>query len=108
MFSKMRITKSTENCLEHETLKTEPAQADAVVVGAGAGLSTAAGFVYNGERFTHYFSDLEAKYGFRICIRKAIIRILRWRSIGRTGAVISLPIGLWMRRNRYTTDFFSL
>ncbi len=65
MFSKMRITKSTENCLEQiEKLKKELAQADAVVIGAGAGLSAAAGFAYTGERFQRYFSDFEAKYGF--------------------------------------------
>ncbi len=38
--------------------------ADALVVGAGAGLSTAAGFTYSGERFERYFSDFEGKYGF--------------------------------------------
>ena len=66
MFSKMRITKSTENCLEQiEKLKEELAQADAVVIGAGAGLSAAAGFEYTGERFTRYFSDFEEKYGFQ-------------------------------------------
>lgn len=39
-------------------------QADAVIIGAGAGLSTSAGFTYDGERFQRYFSDFEAKYGF--------------------------------------------
>ena len=39
--------------------------ADAVVVGAGAGLSTAAGLTYSGERFERYFGDFIAKYGFR-------------------------------------------
>ena len=38
---------------------------DVVVIGAGAGLSTSAGFVYTGERFEKYFSDFAAKYGFR-------------------------------------------
>ena len=38
--------------------------ADAVVIGAGAGLSASAGFVYDGERFERYFSDFEEKYGF--------------------------------------------
>ena len=37
---------------------------DAVMIGAGAGLSTAAGFVYSGERFRRVFPDFEAKYGF--------------------------------------------
>ncbi len=59
------MKQSTENCLEQiEKLKKELAQADAVVVGAGAGLSAAAGFVYTGERFKRYFSDFEEKYGF--------------------------------------------
>ena len=39
--------------------------ADAIVVGAGAGLSTAAGLAYSGERFERYFSDFIARYGFR-------------------------------------------
>ena len=39
------------------------AEADAVIIGAGAGLSASAGFTYDGERFEKYFSDFEAKYG---------------------------------------------
>lgn len=35
-----------------------------MVIGAGAGLSASAGFIYNGERFEQYFSDFRAKYGF--------------------------------------------
>lgn len=38
--------------------------ADCIVIGAGAGLSTSAGFDYSGERFKKYFSDFEEKYGF--------------------------------------------
>ncbi len=45
-------------------LKEALACADAVVIGAGAGLSTAAGFSYSGERFERYFRDFEEKYGF--------------------------------------------
>ena len=47
-----------------ERLKEETENADAVVIGAGAGLSTAAGFTYSGSRFEKYFSDFEEKYGF--------------------------------------------
>lgn len=39
--------------------------ADAVLVGAGAGLSTAAGLSYSGERFRRYFSDFAARFGIR-------------------------------------------
>ncbi len=47
-----------------QRLKEELACADAVVLGAGAGLSTSAGFIYNGERFERYFADFREKYGF--------------------------------------------
>ncbi len=47
-----------------ERLKELLWQADAVLAGAGAGLSTSAGFTYSGERFRMYFSDFEKKYGF--------------------------------------------
>lgn len=39
-------------------------QADAVIIGAGAGLSTAAGFIYTGQRFHEYFQDFIDRYGF--------------------------------------------
>ena len=45
-------------------LKTALDNAEAVVIGAGAGLSTSAGFVYSGERFHKHFHDFEAKYNF--------------------------------------------
>ena len=45
-------------------LKKEISDADAIVIGAGAGLSTSAGFTYSGERFRKYFFDFEEKYGF--------------------------------------------
>ena len=45
-------------------LKNEIETADAIVIGAGAGLSTSAGFIYSGERFREYFFDFEELYGF--------------------------------------------
>lgn len=47
-----------------ERLKDRLETADAIVIGAGAGLSTSAGFTYSGERFRKYFSDFAEKYGF--------------------------------------------
>lgn len=35
-----------------------------ILIGAGAGLSTAAGYTYDGERFRKYFVDFETAYGF--------------------------------------------
>jgi NAD-dependent SIR2 family protein deacetylase len=40
-------------------------QADVVVVGAGAGLSTSAGMTYSGERFDRYFADFSARFGIQ-------------------------------------------
>ena len=45
-------------------LKEAFERADAVIIGAGAGLSASAGFTYSGERFERYFSDFEEAYGF--------------------------------------------
>ena len=44
-------------------LKCELETADAIVIGAGAGLSTAAGLTYSGERFEKYFGDFAARFG---------------------------------------------
>lgn len=65
MFSRMKITPSTAGSWgQIDRLKKELDEAQAVVIGAGAGLSTSAGFVYNGERFRQHFADFEKKYGF--------------------------------------------
>ncbi len=65
MYSRMRIIKSTGTYSDNVTkLKQALADTDAVVIGAGAGLSTSAGFVYSGERFEKYFFDFGRKYGF--------------------------------------------
>lgn len=64
MFSKIQTTKSTESFSDNiKRLKNEIDTADAIVIGAGAGLSTSAGFDYAGERFEKYFSDFQKKYG---------------------------------------------
>ncbi|MBQ7544635.1 MAG: Sir2 silent information regulator family NAD-dependent deacetylase [Synergistaceae bacterium] len=47
-----------------ERLRKALADAEVIIVGAGSGLSTSAGYTYTGERFTKYFADFEEKYGF--------------------------------------------
>ena len=65
MYSKSGMKTSTEGCLRRiERLQEALEQADAVVIGAGAGLSASAGFTYSGERFEKYFGDFIARYGF--------------------------------------------
>lgn len=64
MFSKIKTMKSTENYLNNlKKLKEEFNTADAILIGAGAGLSASCGFDYIGERFEKYFSDFKEKYG---------------------------------------------
>lgn len=65
MFSRTKTTRSTRDySAEIERLRSALNAADTVVIGAGAGLSTAAGFTYSGERFRKNFADFEEKYGF--------------------------------------------
>lgn len=65
MFSKTWTKKSTPDYSEQiKSLQKALRETDSVVIGAGAGLSTSAGFVYDGERFEKYFSDFREKYGF--------------------------------------------
>ena len=57
---------STGACLDAiERLRRGIAEADAVVVGAGSGLSTASGMTYSGERFERNFADFIGRYGYR-------------------------------------------
>ena len=66
MYSKTATMKSTDGCYDKiSRLKEELNTADAVVIGAGAGLSASAGFTYTGKRFQKYFGDFIARYGFR-------------------------------------------
>ena len=65
MSGRISMTKSTGNYSDNiQRLKHAIDEADAVVIGAGAGLSTSAGFTYSGERFEKYFSEFREKYGF--------------------------------------------
>lgn len=64
MFSRIWTMKSTGSFSDNiKKLNMEMQTADAIVIGAGAGLSASAGFAYQGERFEKYFSDFREKYG---------------------------------------------
>ena len=66
MYSRTATMTSTSACCDNTLrLGQELDRAEAVVIGAGSGLSTSAGFTYTGERFQKYFGDFIAKYGFR-------------------------------------------
>ena len=64
MFSRTWTSESTGDYWQKiERLKAEIQGADAILIGAGAGLSSSAGLTYSGERFLKYFSDFHEKYG---------------------------------------------
>ena len=66
MFLRIQTSKSIEaSSAQLEKLKEAVKKADAILIGAGAGLSTSAGFTYSGQRFEQHFADFAAKYGFR-------------------------------------------
>lgn len=58
----MRSTEKSYNKMQELTEKIK--EADAVIIGAGSGLSTSAGYTYSGERFVKYFEDFIKKYHF--------------------------------------------
>ena len=59
-----RIPRSQDTPDGINKLKKALEESDAVIIGAGAGLSTSAGFTYTGERLEKYFSDFVGKYHF--------------------------------------------
>lgn len=66
MFSRILTKKSMKNYSDKiGRLQDVLERADAVLIGAGSGLSASAGFSYSGERFEKYFSDFRQKYGIQ-------------------------------------------
>lgn len=67
MFFKTKTSRSARNfSAEIDRLREALKRADAVIIGAGAGLSTSAGFTYTGERFLQHFSDFADQYGMTV------------------------------------------
>lgn len=66
MFLKKPIMKSTRGFSNSiKQLSKSLSEADAIIIGAGAGMSTSARFTYSGKRFEAYFSDFIQKYHFQ-------------------------------------------
>ncbi len=66
MFSNNQTMKSTDGFSEYSArLRELIDESDTIVIGAGAGLSAAAGLLYNGDRFSQNFPDFIEKYHYR-------------------------------------------
>ena len=63
-------------------------EADHVLIGAGAGLSAAAGLTYSGKRFQDNFGEFIEKYGMQDCTPQVFIRFPRKKNGGHTGVGI--------------------
>ena len=100
MFLRNLITTSTESYSEQiDRLKNEIENADAIVIGAGAGMSTSAGFTYDGERFEKHFADFRQEIRhFTICIQAVFILTRHLKNIGRGGHGISMSTAMIYRQ----------
>lgn len=65
MFSRIGLSKSMDYTEQVKQLKQALTQADAVIIGAGAGMSVSAGLTYTGLRFEEHFQDFIDQYHFR-------------------------------------------
>lgn len=63
-FSRLMRQSTRSFSAQIDRLQAALDEADAIIVGAGSGLSTAAGYTYSGERFERLFGDFAARYGF--------------------------------------------
>ena len=63
-FSRLTRQSTRSFSAQIDRLQAALDEADAIIVGAGSGLSTAAGYTYSGERFERLFGDFAARYGF--------------------------------------------
>lgn len=73
---------STNQSSQSDVLAQAIDEADAVVVGIGAGMSASDGFTYIGKRFTQNFPDFIEKYGFLICYRQVCIHLKVGKNTG--------------------------
>ena len=91
MFLRNLITTSTEDYSEQiNRLKNEIENADAIVIGAGAGMSTSAGFTYDGNALKSTLLTFAKSTVLPICILAAFILTIRLKNIGLGGQGISM------------------
>ena len=79
-------------------------EADKIVIGAGAGLSAAAGLTYSGSRFEVFFKDYIARYGMQDMFLQHFILLRPLRSAG----VIGLSIYIIIVTNRRDFRFIEI
>lgn len=87
MYKSRQIVNDTGTYAENiERLKETLTETDVLVIGAGAGISTAAGFTYSGERFKNTFTILRKSMDSMICIQEGFTLMILSKSTGLIGA----------------------
>ena len=96
----------TGKSLAHiDRLRRALGAADAVVIGAGAGLSAAAGFAYSGKRFEAHFADFIRQYGFSDMYTGGFYPLPHRKNTGHTGAATFGSTAIWTRQSRCIGSF---
>ena len=99
MFLKRKMNDSTNSYSDKILqIKEKIGEADAIIIGAGAGFSVLCMTV---KDLKNIFRISERNMDFPICIREASIHIKHWKNTGDTDADISILIDIWMHQNRY-------
>ena len=76
--------------------------AEAIVIGAGAGLSAAAGLCYDGPRFKEKFGDFIRRYGMKDMYTAGFYPFKTQEESGPTGAATSITTAMTNLRARRT------
>lgn len=86
MYSNKRTTTYTNKFSDNiDYIKELIIESEAIIIGAGAGLSAAAGLTYSGKRFENNFSDFIEKYHFSDMYSGGFYRLKACRNFGLTG-----------------------
>lgn len=94
MFSRKKTVSSTNSSCKLQQAKEQIAQADAILIGAGSGLSTAASLTYDGERFERLFGDFGERYGITDMYSGGFTPLTPWRNTGHGGAGTSVTTAM--------------
>ena len=83
----MNNTDVESNVNRLDFLRQAIGEADNIIIGAGSGLSTAAGIEYAGEEFRREFAPWIERYGFTDLNTSSFHPFSTWSSCGHVGMI---------------------
>ena len=90
-----------------QRLKNEIRSCDAILIGAGAGLSTSAGLSYSGERFDKYFFDFGKAFGIKDIYSGGFYPFPKKEIFWHGGQGIFTLTDMLMRQNLYIRTYLN-